>query len=284
MRTDDRIFADIFRRGSRTYSRSARFFPRAAREEVGVLYGFVRTADDFVDRSPQDAVGFEEFRRAYAARRAGTAASSAGPVIDRFVKLAERRAFDPAWVEAFLDSMALDLAKKDYANIGETLAYIYGSAEVIGLMMSRIMELEAVALPYARLLGRAMQYINFLRDIREDLELGRTYLPRDEMRSSGLASLDEVEARARPEAFRAFIRSQIARYRAWQAEAEKGLRSVPRRFRIPVRTAAQMYEWTARRIEADPFVVYRRKVRPSKARITLAGLHNVLDPGGGGRR
>lgn len=276
----DRARSEIFRRGSRTYFHSARFFPRPVREDVGFLYGFVRTADDFIDRVPQDAEGFQEFRRAYASGREGGAAS-AGPVIDRFVEVSVRRGFDPAWAEAFLDSMAMDLVKTDYEDLDETLSYVYGSAEVIGLMMSRIMDLDSEALPYARLLGRAMQYINFLRDIREDLELGRTYLPRSEMRAFGLASLEEAQARVRPEAFREFIKGQIARYRAWQSEAEKGYTFIPRRFRVPIRTAAEMYDWTAERIEADPFVIYRRKVKPSRARISVTGLRNVLKPGGG---
>lgn len=279
MRPDGRLFSRIFRRGSRTYFRSARFFPRDVREDVGVLYGFVRTADDLVDRVPQDSEGFLEFRRAYAARRQGDAPSGR-PVIDGFVELSARRGFDPAWAEAFLDSMAMDLVKSSYQSLDETLTYVYGSAEVVGLMMSRIMDLEAGALPYARLLGRAMQYINFLRDIKEDQTLGRTYLPRDDLRAAGLASLEESEARARPEAFRQFIRGQVARYRAWQSEAEKGYAYLPRRFRIPVRTAAEMYDWTAGRLEADPLIVYRRKVRPSRARITVAGLRNILKPGG----
>ena len=283
MNRDDRqVFSGIFRRGSRTYFHSARFFPKPVREDVAFLYGFVRTADDFVDRAPQNAAGFAEFRRAYAARRDGNGVS-AGPVIDRFVEVSARRGFDPEWADAFLDSMAMDLVKKDYWDLSETLAYVYGSAEVIGLMMSRIMDLEAGALPYARLLGRAMQYINFIRDIREDLELGRTYLPRNEMRAAGLASLEETEARARPAAFQEFIRGQIARYRDWQLEAEKGTAFIPRRFRIPIRTAAEMYDWTAARIESDPFVVYRRKVKPSRARISATGLRNVFSSGSGTR-
>ena len=161
----------------------------------------------------------------------------------------------------------MDLVKKDYENLGETLRYIYGSAEVIGLMMVRIMDLDGKALSPARLLGRAMQYINFIRDIREDLELGRTYLPRDELKEAGLASLEEAEAQRSPEGFRAFVRAQIRRFVQWQAEAEYGYGLIPRRLLIPIRTAADMYKWTARTIEADPFVVYREKVMPSRSRI-----------------
>jgi phytoene synthase len=177
----------------------------------------------------------------------------------------------------------MDLTKKEYQNIDDAMAYMYGSAEVIGLMMARIMGLSDDASGYARLLGRAMQYINFLRDIREDLSFGRSYLPADEMREVGLASLAQEDARSRPDVFRAFIRKQIARYRDWQAEAEKGYALIPRRCRIPIRTAADMYEWTARRIEADPFIVYRGPVKPSRGQILQAGFRNIFRMGGRGR-
>lgn len=270
----ERVHSGIFRRGSRTYFNSTRFFPAAARRDVTALYAFVRTADDFVDAAPQDAAGFGSFRRAYHESRAG-GPGPADPVIEAFVELSARRSFDPAWIDSFLDAMAADLVKREYATIDETLGYVYGSAEVIGLMMARIMGLDDAAHPPARLLGRAMQYINFIRDIREDLGLGRTYLPRDEIRAAGLASLDEEAARRAPEAFRGFIRGQIARYRSWREEAAAGFELMPRRFRVPVRTAADMYDWTARRIEAEPLIVFREKVRPSRGRVLGAGLRNI---------
>lgn len=271
----DRVRSGIFRRGSRTYFNSTRFFPAAVRRDVHALYAFVRTADDFVDSIPQDASGFEAFRRRYLDRREGRPGPP-DPVVEGFVDLAGRLGFDPAWVDAFLDSMAQDLSRRDYGTLDETLSYVYGSAEVIGLMMARIMGLEENASRTARFLGRAMQYINFIRDIREDMDFGRTYLPREEILAAGLASLREDEARRSPEAFRAFIRGQVRRYRAWREEAAPGFALIPRRLRIPIRTAADMYEWTAGRIEADPFVVYDRKVRPSAGRIVSRGIRNLI--------
>jgi phytoene synthase len=275
MSKDNRDFAEIFRRGSRTYFNSTRFFPPRVRRDVTYLYAFVRTADDFVDRLPQDREGFEAFRRTYLSCRNGHA-SSGGPVVDGILELSGRRGFEPAWLDAFLDSMAMDLTKKEYKTIDEVMAYMYGSAEVIGLMMARIMGLSDEASVYARLLGRAMQFINFLRDIREDSGLGRCYFPADEIREVGLESLAEDDARSRPDIFLAFIRKQIARYREWKAEAEKGYALIPWRCRIPIRTATDMYDWTARRIEADPFIVYGGTVKPSRVQIFQAGFRNIF--------
>jgi 15-cis-phytoene synthase len=275
----DPVFRRIFRRGSRTYFHSTRFFPSDTRRDIACLYAFVRTADDFVDRVPQDREGFLAFRKAYeACRKDGeTSGDGADPVIAGFCELARRRSFDPAWVDAFLDSMAMDFTRKDYATLRDTLSYIYGSAEVIGLMMAAVMDLRREAFPFARLLGRAMQYINFIRDIREDGGLGRIYLPADAMKKRGLDSLAEDEARRKPEAFRNFLRGEIARYRVWQTGAEKGYAFIPRRFLVPIRTAAEMYAWTARTIAAEPFVVFRLKVKPSRSRILWTGFRAHFD-------
>ena len=265
----DDIHAQTFRRGSKTYYNSTRFFPPVARRDVYLLYAFVRTADNFVDARPQDAAGFAAFEQAYHRARAGT--RDGDPIIDGFVELAERRAFDPAWIDAFFRSMRSDLGEARHTRLERSIEYMYGSAEVIGLFMARILDLPREADGAARMLGRAMQYLNFLRDIAEDNELGRVYLPIDE---SDLDSLSYEEATAKPQRFIAFMRAQLQRFDAWQREAERGYRLIPLRFRVPIKTAADMYKWTGRQIARDPFVVYRRKVKPARARIVARGLLN----------
>jgi phytoene synthase len=76
------------------------------------------------------------------------------------------------------------------------------------------------------------------------------------------------------------MRHHLELYRGWQAEAEAGYRYIPRRYLIAVKTAADMYNWTARRIQKDPLVVFRRKVKPSRGRILLQIAANAL--GGAG--
>ena len=173
---DNLTHKQIFRNGSRTYYVSSRFFPKKVREDVFILYGFVRVADNYVDCIPQDADGFYSFRRAYETALT-TGELSGDYIIDSFIDLQRRKNFDEAWTQAFLDSMQHDVVKSSCDTLDEVLTYIYGSAEVIGLFMSRIMNLDDTALPYARMLGRAMQYINFIRDINEDVSLRRRYLP-----------------------------------------------------------------------------------------------------------
>ena len=266
-----RIHSETFRKGSKTYFNSSRFFPTVVRKDVYILYGFVRIADNFVDRIPQDPIGFEEFVSRY--RRALRGTLTGDEIVDSFVDLARRYSFDPDWTDAFLRSMRMDLEKKIHATLPETLEYVYGSAEVIGLFMVRIMGLDGNAERSACMLGRAMQFINFIRDVQEDNDLGRIYLP---IAESGLTDLHQTTAVKHPEEFRSFIDAQLQRYREWQTEAEAGYELIPRRYRIPIKTAGDMYNWTGRVIARDPYVVYRRKVKPHRHRILATGLLNAL--------
>ena len=114
---------------------------------------------------------------------------------------------------------------------------MYGSAEVVGMMMANIMGLPRESFECARYLGRAMQYINFIRDIREDLALGRQYLPQSDLRKCGIESLDYEYVKNHKAGFNEFIRSQIDYYEQWQRVAETGFTYIPKRYFIPIKTA-----------------------------------------------
>jgi phytoene synthase len=270
----DNRFTRIFKKGSRTYFYSSVFFPPEVREDVFKLYSFVRIADDFVDTVPQRADEFHAFKDRY--QRALEGETTEDVVIDSFVELAERRDFEPDWVDSFLASMEADLHTRIYPTIERLRTYLYGSAEVIGLMMAKILELPARSYESAMHLGRAMQYVNFIRDIAEDLHLGRTYFPLKELRENDLESLEYSHVSANPSGFRDFLHTQLRRYMGWQTESEEGFGYIPKRYLIPIRTASEMYKWTARVIWGNPFIVYAIKVKPSISRIVSQIGYNAL--------
>lgn len=272
----DRAVYDIFKRGSRTYFYSTLFFPPTVKAKVFSLYSFVRTADDLVDSVPQRGDEFHTFVNTYRAALAGETAGD--PVIDGFVALQTREGFEQSWVDAFLISMELDLSVNRYHTLEDLRVYLHGSAEVIGLMMARILALPPACFRAACHLGRAMQYINFIRDIAEDGAMGRTYMPQDEIHRFGLESLEEEYLRRHQAAFRAFIHAQCDLYRKWQTIGQVGYRYIPWRMRLPIMTASDMYGWTARTIEHDPFVIFDRKVRPSVPRIVTSLALNTVRP------
>ena len=266
----------IFKQGSKTYFYSSLFFPTYMKKDVFALYGFVRKADNYVDSIPQDVNGFYKFKEKYYKAINGTKTNDI--VIDSFVSLANKRKFNPEWTDAFLKSMESDITKSKYETIDETIDYMYGSAEVIGLYMAKIMNLPNEALYYAKYLGRSMQYINFIRDIADDIKLGRIYLPVDEMKKNGIISLDYNYVKENPEKFSRFIHKQLEHYCKWQHIAEEGYKFIPNRYLIPVKTASEMYNWTAEQIYNNPFLVYQKKIKPQVSQIVSTIILNIINP------
>jgi len=272
---DKKIYA-IFKEGSKTYFYSSLFFPSYIKKEVFSLYAFVRKADNYVDSLPQNIPNFYRFKEKYEEAINGHKTNDI--VVDSFVELVIKKEFSHEWVESFLKSMEMDITKDSYKNIDETIEYIHGSAEVIGLMMSKILNLPKESYINAKYLGRAMQYINFIRDIAEDRTLGRNYFPRDELKKFGLENLNYEHTIKNKEKFQDFIKCQLNRYLEWQKKAEEGYKFIPKRYLIPVKTASEMYNWTATQIYKDPFVVYTKKVKPMLNQIISTTVMNVIDP------
>lgn len=274
----------IFKQGSTTYYFSSKFFPKPIRHDVFRLYSFVRVADDYVDSMPQNKKEFEILYQRWQDAAEDPAFNTEPDkhdgvnerVIKNMVALSRKYDFEPEWTDAFLSSMRADLTNKRYATLDGSLWYVYGSAEVIGYMMARILALPDVAMEYAALQGRAMQWINFIRDLHEDTALGRCYFPEEDLERFGLSDPSEKTARTDTDAFERFIKFQLKRYQLWQSEAAAGYLHIPKRLRVPLGTAADMYDWTAREIREDPMIVFRRQVRPKKLQILGAGFKRVL--------
>lgn len=265
---------NIFKNGSKTYFYSSLFFTGQVKSDVFTLYGFVRKADDYVDTIPQRIDDFYNFKTSY--RKALDGHVTDNIVIDSFVELMHRKHFHENWIDAFLYSMESDITKHIYYTIEELKTYLYGSAEVVGLMMAQILNLPSESHDAARYLGRSMQYINFIRDIQEDLELGRIYLPYEELEQFDLTSLHYEHIIQRPQAFEEFIAKQIQRYYTWQLGAEHGFHFIPKKYRIPVKTASEMYKWTAQQILENPYKIYREKIKPSIIKIILNAAYNTI--------
>jgi len=275
-------YQNIFKKASRTHFYSSLFFPSKQRLQVNRLYAFVRRADDLVDAIPQQRVEFLEFKSVFRILRSDKPLGetilrkSDIDVIQSFVNLEKELDFDPLWADAFVHSMELDLTEKSYQTMEQTMEYIYGSASVIGLFMSKILDLPESSYPAAISLGQSFQYINFIRDINEDIGLGRCYFPASQLEAFGLKSLDYGEVKNKPEAFTKFVALTIDQYRTWLEEAQDGINQMPHRYAVAIRTAAGMYTWTANQISKNPFVVFEKKVKPSKWQVIRTGIWNWI--------
>ena len=167
---------------STSFSSAIRLLHKDLRTPICNIYGFVRFADEIVDtfHAYDKALLFEEFKKAtYDAIERGI---SLNPILHSFQRTVNQYKIDHALIDAFLYSMELDLGKHTYDRAGyET--YIYGSAEVVGLMCLYIFcegnqaQYDALK-PAAKSLGSAFQKVNFLRDVKADFEgLDRMYFP-----------------------------------------------------------------------------------------------------------
>lgn len=273
----------IFKKGSTTYYFSSRFFPKRVRDDVYRLYSFVRVADDYVDDDKPQPKKLLDLEKSYkTARKDSTFDATAHKwddidtrVIKHIVRLQHKFKFEDSWIEAFFASMKMDIEPKKFKTLDNVLEYVHGSAETVGLMMAKVLKLPEDAYEFAKAQGRAMQWINFIRDIDEDNKKGRLYFPESELKKFGLKDLSRETAKENPEKFKKFIQFQLDRYHKWQAEADKGVGYIPERLQVPVNTAVDMYNWTARKIAANPMIVFDKKIKPHKRRVIRQIIKNT---------
>lgn len=267
---------DLFKRHSKTYYYSTLLFPRAIRHRVYVLYAFVRQADELVDNPTTDpTLALKKFREDF--EQCWQTNTSTDIAIRTFVSLAKEYHFEKSWIDAFLYSMEMDLSKQTYQTFQELQTYIYGSAEVIGLMMSKIMGVRDEGLPMAQALGQSMQLINFIRDIKEDSIRGRIYIPLEDLEHFGVTQEEWWNGHFRDQKnILELLRFEIKRTKEIQQKADTGYAYLPYSCRIAVRLAAFTYYDTLLKIEKNPLMVFEKKVQSSRRRMMCHFLHILL--------
>ncbi|XLS30353.1 phytoene/squalene synthase family protein [Flavobacteriaceae bacterium M23B6Z8] len=182
---------------STSFSLAVKMLAPSIRQDIYNIYGFVRFADEIVDtfHDYNKSELFERFEEDL--QRALDDKISLNPILNSFQHTVHKFEIDLSLITAFMKSMRLDLEKKVYTTQQEYEEYIYGSADVVGLMcltvfvdgdQERYEELKESAMS----LGSAFQKVNFLRDLKADYEeLDRTYFP-----NTDLSQLDEVSKQA----------------------------------------------------------------------------------------
>jgi phytoene synthase len=277
-------------RHGRTYFLATRLLPADRRPAVHALYGFARWADDIVDDMGAGATTAE--RAAALARleeqlgRALTGTRPSGePVVLALADTAARYAIDPAHFTDFIASMRSDLTVTDYATYADLRTYMHGSAAVIGLQMLPVLGTVTArdrAAPHAAALGVAFQLTNFLRDVGEDLDRGRIYLPADLLAAHGVQRDLLLWSRrtGRPDRrVTAALRAAEDLTRAVYREAAPGLAMLDPVARPCIRTAYVLYRGILDAIaESGYAVLHRRAVVPRRRRAAVAadGLARVL--------
>lgn len=275
---------EITRHYGTSYYFATQFFPREVREGIYAVYSFARIPDEIVDdpnkgTKEETLAKLEEFRQNWlAAMKAG---GSEDEIMNAIVWAFNKFGIPVSDGEAFLKSMFLDEEKFTYENYAELEDYMYGSAAVIGLMVTRIVGYSSdEAFYHAKQLGYAFQVTNFLRDIRQDEEeLGRIYMPLDELRQFGL-SAEDIANRVYDERFVAFMKFQIERNRQIYREALPGIPMLAWRGRLAVKVSYMLYKAILDEIERVNYNVYLGRVRTNfmqKVWLTVKALTGVYE-------
>lgn len=244
---------------------ATQFFPAESRLGIYGIYAFARIPDEIVD-DPDKGSREEVLRKLEGWRAEWLSAMAANgsddELMNAIVHTFQKFNIPVSEGEAFLKSMFMDEDKFEYANYAELEEYMYGSAGVIGLMVTRIVGFSGeMAFPHAVKLGYAFQLTNFLRDIREDYEeLGRVYMPQDELRQFGLTSGD-ISRRVYDQRFVDFMKFQIERNRRVYAEARAGIPMLDWRGRLAVRVSYVLYKAILREVERANYNVFLGRVR-----------------------
>jgi 15-cis-phytoene synthase len=266
-------------RHGRTYYLATLLLPRWKRRHVHALYGFVRYADEIVDdlASTLDRAGqaaeLAAWGRRFLAGLRGVPTDD--PVLPAVIHTVRAFDLDVGDFERFLASMAMDLERDGYATYQDLCGYMEGSAAVIGTMMAPILESAdpPAAREHARQLGLAFQLTNFLRDVAEDLERGRVYLPQADLERFGVTRADLAAEVAGPNVAE-LLAFEVGRARAHYAAAEPGIELLAPSSRPCIRVAFDLYGGILDEIERAGYQVLDRRVRvPRRRRAAVAGRH-----------
>ena len=260
----------------KTYFLATLLLPKAKRPFVHALYGFARYADEIVDDLASE-LSLEEKAQALstwgdgvlADLKKGTSDDHVGRALIDTVK---RFDIPHEHFEAFLHSMTMDLSVQEYETYEDLLEYVYGSAAVIGLEMVPILgPLHKDAFEAAQKLGIAFQLANFIRDVDEDLDRGRVYLPIKELAQFGVTREMLEERVLTPEIIEA-LKFQIARVRQLQAEAAPGIAMLEATSRPCIEAASTLYCGIVDEVEKIGYDIFNQRAKTSTARrMRVAG-------------
>lgn len=267
-----------------SYYFATQFFPKEIRRAIYAVYAFARIPDEIVD-DPNLKDHSEAIAKLTQWKSEWLAAMYSGqgktPVMEAIVHTFRGKDIPISDGEAFLNSMFIDEEKFTYNNYSELEGYMYGSAGVIGLMVTKIVGYSTPdAFQYAIKLGYAFQITNFLRDIKEDCkDLGRIYMPIDDLNRFGLTT-DDIKKEVYDDRFVNFMKFQIERNRQIYREALTGIPMLRFQGRLAVKIAFVLYKAILDEIEKADYNVYKGRVRTTfstKLWLTAKALVGVYE-------
>ena len=260
----------------KTYYLATLLLPKAKRPHVHALYGFARYADEIVDdlastlTIPEKAKVLKVWgEKVLEDIRLGRSDDHVGQAL---VDTVQRFNIPIEHFEAFLHSMTMDLSVTEYQTYEDLMEYVYGSAAVIGLQMVPILGAsDPKAYEAAQKLGIAFQLANFIRDVSEDLDRGRIYLPLDDLYAAGVSKEMLAAKRLTPEIKQALI-FQIERVRRLQREAAAGIALLDPVSQPCINAASELYCGIVDEVEKINYEIFTHRAKTSTWRRLKVAL------------
>ncbi len=253
VRTAERFCHEMARREAKNFYWGFISLPYDQRVAIYALYDFARQIDDETDGVAGDPAVIAARLQVHRARiRRAIAGEYDDHVMHVLSRAIERYAIPESELMMLIDGVECDLTKKRYASWNELREYCTLVASVVGRMCVRIFGFtDPVALERADDLGRALQLTNILRDVLEDMELGRVYLPQEDLERFGVTEATIQDGHRSPQ-WNALIDFETQRARELFESGYRVLDYIPRRSAVCVQTMAGIYERILRKIERDP--------------------------------
>jgi phytoene synthase len=272
----------LHKQHGRTYYLATQLLPQWKQCHVHALYGFMRHTDDIVDGAGDPAAKARAVRRWRA--QITTALDGGGaqhPVARALVRTVDAFRLDRADLDAFLQSMEMDLTMRTYQTYEDLLSYMEGSAAAVGTLMLPILgaaDFVAAREP-ARQLGFAFQLTNFIRDVAEDLDRGRIYLPMKDLAEHGVRPEDLQERRPAP-AVRELVAYEVGRARQHYRAAAVGIPLLAPSSQACIRTAYHAYGAILDEVVRAGYNVFGARARVPTTRKVGIVARSVLTPPG----
>lgn len=254
----------ITRKYAKTFYFASRFLPHHKRYAAYAVYALCRIADDTVDRDPHspDVQALRTVEQAISRVYGG--GEVADGILRAFKQTVDRYHIPRDCFEELIRGMEMDLSKRRYETFEELYRYCYRVAGVIGLIMLRIFGYRLIeAEGHAVELGVAMQLTNIVRDVHEDFNRGRIYLPLDEMARYGVSE-NHLSAGKLDASFKELLRFQISRARNYYVAAAGGIGLVDDfRCRLVVTMMKDLYAGILSAVEKNDYDVFNRRAHVS---------------------
>lgn len=255
--------SQVLQQHSRSFSLAVRCLPARLRGVVTALYAWCRSVDDAVDRAShtQTAEATLDLLE-QDLERCLNGESIRHPASAWIQPLLIQRQIEPRHARELIEGMRMDLRNNRVDTPEDLERYCYHAAGTVGLMMTHLMKVtDRRADRYAESLGIAMQLTNIARDVLEDAQMGRSYLP-------GVPEPLSCDPLRVQQAVTLVLRTAEQRY----SMAEKGLHYLPRDCRLAIRLALAFYREIGRQIQRNSYVVLHQRTTVTKWRLWLVGL------------